>query len=167
MLAPNLKHIAKHFQNFHNSAALSLKKAGKALNKLNCILKVHANNLCSFPKVSEQPLSGEWCCTSSWEEGCYFKPAVILSFCSWQPHLQAGVGAGCWPWKGKQKVLHTLVSNAADATQLLHRLMGHNGASPPPHFETSTSCISPAHTDSSSRQRNHEYSPTVIHLTLG
>jgi len=31
MLTPNLKHIAKHFQNFHNSAALSLKKASKAL----------------------------------------------------------------------------------------------------------------------------------------
>lgn len=59
MLTPNLKHIAKHFQNFHNSAALSLKKTGKALNKLNRVLKVHTNSLCSFPKASEQLLSGK------------------------------------------------------------------------------------------------------------
>lgn len=166
-LTPNLKDIAKCFQNFHHSAALPCKKAGKALNKLNHFLRVRRNCLCCFPKASEQLLSGERCCTSSGEEGCYFKPAVILGFCSWQLHSLAGVVAGSWPWKGKQKILPTLSHHAADATQFLHILMGLNGASPSPHFERSVPWISRAHTDSSSRQKNHQYSPMVTHLTLG
>lgn len=157
MLVSNMIHAAKRFQSPPQLLSFLSKRLVK--HYTNGILKVDVNRLCSFPKAAEQLLSGEWCCTSSWEEGGYFKPATILGFCSWW------VGAGSCPWKGKQRVLHTLASHAAGATQLLLGLMGHDGASALRHLHpASHPPIQPA---LAGKRATRTPSPEVIHLTLG
>lgn len=100
---------------------------------INCILKVDANRPCSFPKAAEQLLSGEWSCTSSWEEGVYFKPAIILGFCSWQLHW---LGWELAPVPGKK--------NKRSCTPWCHPITAlMNGTWRCKCFETSPSCISP------------------------
>lgn len=76
------------------------------------------------------------------------------------------MGAGSCSWKGTQKVLRTLTSNAASAiSELLLRLMGHNGVNAWRHLHRASHPLTqPA---LAGKRAMRPPSLLVIHLTLG